>query len=171
MIHPLRHTALVLLTLALPAAASAGSGPCSDGCAQVGDYCCPQPGCRTCVPECRTVKETRHCWCTECEEICIPPVQLPCCRCLFGGAAANGCNAGGGCCESGCTGCPSCCQRDCCKDGLLQRLFRRCAGCRTRCVKVLKKHEYDCQTTDVEWKVQCCGTGGCCDTGACCAPQ
>ena len=137
---------------------------------QCGDYCRADQCCTRCVPECKSVTVKKHCWQTECEEVCIPPVKLPCCKCLFGGKN-NGCN--NGCCDNSCGGCGNGCDSDCCKNSFLQRLFARCAGCRTRCVSKLKKHEYECEKNVIEWK--CVKSGGCCDssctTGACCEPQ
>lgn len=142
---------------------------CSRGCS---DNCCAEQACcaTKCVPEYKSVKVKKHCWQTECEEVCIPPVTLPCCKCLFKGAfcrrgkcqgCADGCSSGD-CCGSGCR------NNECCRNSLLQRMFSCCAGCRTRCVNRLKKHEYECEETAVEWK---CVRTGCCDQGACCEPD
>lgn len=171
----LTKSLLLAMLAAVSAPASAGlrdwcrrDAECGDGCTS---QCCPT----MCVPECKSVTVKKHCWNTECEQVCIPPVTLPCCKCLFGGKANGGC-CDSGCGGDGCGGCGSGCSKRCCKNSLLQRLFSRCAGCRTRCVTRLKKHEYECEKTVVEWKcVPCggCGDGcgtGCCDTGACCEP-
>lgn len=172
---------ILALLLATPSASNGGlrdyfskRDKCDTEC---GDYCGAQPCPTKCVPECKTVVVEKHCWQTECEQVCIPPVTLPCCKCLFKGK----CNGGGcsecgdrGCCDSGCGSCGADCSQDCCRNSLLQRLFSKCAGCRTRCVTRLKKHEYECEETKVEWHCVPCGgccDSGCCDTGACCEPE
>lgn len=141
---------------------------CGD-CCPPGD-CCATECCNTrCVAECKSVTVTKDCWQTECEQVCIPPVTLPCCKCLFGkGSGSGGCGACG---QSGCGGCGSGGAPgrppECCRQSILQRIFGKCAGCRTRCINTLKKHEYDCEETVVEWK---CVNGGSCGTESYCEP-
>ena len=38
---------------------------------------CPDCGNAACVPSLKTVKEKKHCWCIECEPVCIPHIRWP----------------------------------------------------------------------------------------------
>lgn len=161
------------LLVAVPSVATAGSGLCRKS-SRCGDYCCAERCEKKCVGECKSVTETKHCWNTECDEVCVPPVRLPCCKCLLKGMCGKGkCGSCCSCGDSGCCDSNSCRQDPCCREGLLHRLFSKCAGCRIRCVSRLKKHEYDCEKNVIEWKVACgggCCSNDCCETGAHCAP-
>lgn len=125
-----------------------------------------------CCPECKTVKEEKQCWQTECETICVPPVTLPCCGCLFSGrCCGSGCECRSSC-SCGDAGCPICSRQSaCCKNSLLRKVFGKFCCCQARCVKKLKPHKYECEKTEVEWKVVCPDSCNCCDscsTGDCC---
>ena len=162
------QVAMLAIMVAAPSIASAGLMDCLKG----GGCCAEKVTCCTkCVPEYKTEKVKKHCWCTECDEVCIPPVTLPCCKSMFGKLCGRG--KCGGCSDGSCGSCGSCCETKCCNNGLLKKLFGCCAGCRTRCVSKLKKHEYECEKCVVEWKCVRCGCcdNGCCETGACCEPQ
>jgi hypothetical protein len=70
-----RILAVVGLLAAAPMIASAGLGHRHD--------CCPDCGSSVCVPSFEKVKEKKHCWCVECEQICIPRFRWPwqsCCE-------------------------------------------------------------------------------------------
>lgn len=185
--HRILLYALGAVLLTSTTNAYAGLGNLWKRQAECGDCCPPTDCCATeccdtrCVAECKSVTVKKHCWKTECEQVCIPPVTLPCCKCLFGKGSDCGNGCGHGCGTDGCggcgSGCGSCGPKDCCKQSILQRIFGKCAGCRTRCVNTLKKHEYECEETVVEWKCvngDCCGTESCCEPAcaapACCAP-
>ena len=45
--------------------------------------CCPDCGCKVCVPSTEVVKEKKHCWTVDCKDICIPKAKWPwdtCCE-------------------------------------------------------------------------------------------
>ncbi|MEZ6129426.1 MAG: hypothetical protein R3C59_12150 [Planctomycetaceae bacterium] len=185
--HFLTYAVLSTVLTSIPSATTAGlwsrqadceeprccAETCSDGscCGSIGcdgtaccdsGHCC-RSECKTCKGECKSIKVKKYCWQTECEDVCIPPVQLPCCRCLFKGKCRGCCDAGAGGCSSGCTGCPTCQPAPCCQNGLLKKLFGRCAGCRVRCVSRLKAEDYECEKNVMEWSVVSCGDcAGCC---------
>lgn len=53
----------------------------SSAVVSAGDCNCPKCGCKVCVAEPEVKKEKKHCYCTDCKEICIPAARLPwqCC--------------------------------------------------------------------------------------------
>lgn len=168
-----RVAAVFALTIAAGSMANAGLGFCSSS-SNCGDYCGPESCQPRCVGECKSVDVKKHCWKTECEQVAVPPVRLPCCKCFLKGLclknkACSCCGCGG----QGCSGCSTCQQESCCRNGLLQRLFSKCAGCRVRCVNRLKKHEYECEKNVIEWKTAYggCAAGGGCEVGSVCDPQ
>lgn len=73
-----RHARLLLavgLLAVVPLAAYAGHGRRHDRC--------PDCGHAVCVPSIEKVKEKKHCWRIECEQICIPHIRWPwqsCCE-------------------------------------------------------------------------------------------
>ena len=145
-----------LLTLSAGAADGCGCSKATEGC----HSCCE--GCMLiCSPECKTVKEKKHCWDVECEPVCIPKVRCPLFN-LFGfGSGASACcdSCGDQFCNGNCNG--NCQQASCGK---------------IRVVRKLKKVEYQVEKTVVEWKVKRCALecGKCCDGCApigCCGPS
>lgn len=166
-------TSIILLAVLLTASqvSMAGLWRHSSGCSANDSSACgdARACCKTCVGECKSVTVKKQCWTTECEDVCIPPVQLPCCLCLFQGNRHR-CKSGDACCQPGCTdGCTTSCsssKADCCRNSLLRRMFAKCAGCRVRSVSRLKSEEYECQENVVEWKAEFCGPcAECCSNG------
>ena len=135
-------TTMFAVMATLSSAAEAGwlTGKCKpDGCCD-GATCAPCQS--TCCPTVKNVKVKNHCWETECKQICVPRVQCPSIFSFF--------------CKDNC---------DPCAAGIFKgkSLAGRCAD--VKCVKALKKVEYECDDCVVEWKVQCAspGCGKCCD--------
>lgn len=116
---------------------------------------------RCCVPECKSVKVTKKCWKTECDEVVIPPVSIPSCRDILRnmrpgkGCCGSGSCGQGDCCEVGCSTKSSPCSlpKKSCGEGLLARLFSKHAKCGTRTVNKLKSDSYETEETEVSWKV------------------
>ncbi|MCA9083273.1 MAG: hypothetical protein KDA81_04415 [Planctomycetaceae bacterium] len=122
-----------------------------------------------CVPECKVEKVEKHCWQTECDTVTVPPVTLPCCKCLLHGRKKCCCNRG--CSDGSCTGCCESSKNNCCKNSLLRKVFGKFACCDVKCVTKLKPHKYECEECVVDWKLVSAGSCGCCsscgDTSLC----
>lgn len=55
-----------MLSCSLNGIADAGHSPC-----------CPDCGCKVCVPSTEIVAEKKSCWAVECKDICIPAPKWP----------------------------------------------------------------------------------------------
>ncbi len=108
--------------------------------------------CRVTCPRCQTccqlnveeVKESKHCWKVECEEICVPRIVFPW-QNLHRGCCRTGSCAG----ASGCTG--QCCGRGCCGSAGGKCCKTAHNGARVKTVRKLKKHSYECPACEYEW--------------------
>ena len=154
------------------------SGCCGSGCCGA---CCD--GCRDCcVASAERVKVEKHCWCVECEKICVPKVVCPWAEGGSGLTLFNWFkkNRGCGCCVDSCCAGVCCRCSDCCGGGGC--CSGGCCCCKPRCGKVkcvrdLVKKTYECDACEYKWKIRrlppcccegCC-SGGCCGE-ACCDP-
>lgn len=171
--RPLTNIMLAILLVSGSQVSMAGLWRHSSGCTANDSVACDcgQTCCKTCVGKCKSVTVKKQCWITECEDVCIPPVQLPCCLCLFQ-TNRQSCRSGDACSEPGCadqcrTGCSGTgTTRSCCRNSFLRRVFAKCAGCRVRSVNRLKSEEYECQENVMEWKAEFCGPcERCCGDG------
>ncbi len=102
-----------------------------------------------CCAEVKTEKVKKHCWEVECEHICVPRVQCPLLNCLTGNT----------------------CEDPCSSRNLLGKCIGKLCG-DVKCVRKLKKKEYECEKCVVEWSVKCASGCGSC-TGCqkpCCGP-
>ena len=110
---------LASLLMAVSKPAFAGDHKNAGTCAQRCGILCPHCG-EPCMATVTKGKETKHCWEVEAKTICIPKVRFPWELCGKG-------------CGKGCGG------KDC---GNSTCLPPKCG--RTKCVRVLVKHEYEC---------------------------
>ena len=81
-----RYATALLLMAALLGLASLPAGATDDGCGASGSACCDRCGCpsdclqKVCQVVCEIKKETKTCWCVECQEFCLlMPGHRDCC--------------------------------------------------------------------------------------------
>lgn len=129
-----------------------------------GKKCCVTcPQCQTCCElDVEEVKESKHCWKIECEEICVPRIVFPwqnrhggCCK--TGNCAGTG-DCSGECCGRGCGGSGA---GKCCKTAH--------NGARVKTVRKLKKHSYECPACEYSWTPKKVCRRGCYGSCSCSA--
>ena len=130
------------------------AGGCQCGSSTCGHRCpaCPKCSHKICTVSVEKTKEEHHCFNVECKEICVPKITLPCWTDAipFFKCKDKSCECGDKCPTKECCDAPRC--------GYV------------KVVKVLKKHEYECDSCGYKWKIEepcnACPSGAC-STGAC----
>lgn len=168
----IKFPAVAIVVLAGWIGVASGENGCCDapdccGATCCGDSCCGDScGCSVCTCKPEMTTEEKHCWCVECEEICVPRVRCPwepggsplTCfnwlrkKCETG--CGDCCDSCGDCCDSVGAGC--CCDSSCCT--------KPCG--KVKCVRDLKKKTYEVDVCEWKYEIRrlppCC----CCDCGA-----
>lgn len=140
-----------------------------------GPGCCDETNCPTCCESCAVcvggperVTEEKHCWCVECEEICVPRVRCPwepggspltCFKWLH-----RACGAGGCCDTCGDTCCDTCCDEGCCGGCGCQPCGCQPCG-KVKCVRDLSKKTYEVEACEWKYEIRrlppcCCSSCG-----------
>jgi hypothetical protein len=122
---------------------------CQDCRASCGHRCpaCPKCSHKICTSCVEKTKEEHHCFNVECKEICVPKITLPCWTDAipFFKCKDKSCGCGDNCPTKECCDAPRC--------GYV------------KVVKVLKKHEYECDSCGYKWTISEPCTA--CPSGAC----
>lgn len=109
---------------------------------------CPKCSSKVCFSKVERTKEKNSCFEVECKEICVPAITLPCWTDAIPFLKKDkSCHSHCGCGNN----CPT---KECCP-------APRCGY--VKVVKVLKKHEYECDSCGYKWEIQ----APCCESGAC----
>jgi len=133
---------LVAIALMLGITSSTATAADSCGSCRPGRVQCPR--CSTpCQAKVTKGTESKRCWGVECKKICIPRVTFPWQTCKKSHCqSCSTCDSGNGC--DHCADCPK----------------PRCG--RTRYVRVLMKHEYECPVCKYSFEpVDCGDSSGC----------
>ena len=128
-----------------------------------GKCCVTCPKCKYCCElNVEEVKEQKHCWKIECEEICVPRIVFP-----WQNRHLGCCKTGSCATSRSCTG--ECCGRTCCGSAGGKCCKTNHNGARVKTVRKLVKHDYECPACEYSWtpkKVCARGCYGSCNCAA-----